>query len=168
MPQPALVFWESGDRQILTFSGCLANIRFFLALLATRTSPKAAQPFSVLVLPSLSSSLILGQPGASIFGWEQAARWFEFPTQCQNVGSGIQQLGASGGVSQLSEITPYTFRRGGASWYFTTYQWALVSSARGYIAQSVVELATVSLSKPTQMCIHGMRQVLPGVLPRSA
>ena len=66
------------------------------------------------------------------------------------------------------EITPYTLRRGGASWYFTTYQWALASSARGYVAQSVVELATVSLSKPTQMCIHGMRQVLPGVLPRSA
>ena len=48
-----LVFWVSGEHQILTSTSL--QIRFSLALLATRPSPKPVQPFTVLVLPNWSS-----------------------------------------------------------------------------------------------------------------
>ena len=44
---------------------------------------------------------------------------------------------------------------------------ALSSSARGHIAQSVVDLAAGSLSKPAQIRMHKLCHVLPSVLPRS-
>ena len=158
-----MVFWVSGEHQILTST--FSQIRFSLALPATRPSPKPVTPFSVLVLPNLSSSLTLGQPGASIFGCEQAARNWAVHT--------VPKRGLWNSTTWRERwgSQPVRLRRTPSDGEVPLGISQRISgrlSARGYIAQSVVELATVSLSKPTQMCIHGMRQVLPGVLPRSA
>ena len=127
----------------------LRKFDFFQVLVATSEPVK---PLSVLEVPNLSSSLILGQTRCFIF-------W----------------LGASGTRVRRANSMPerWVWNSTSCRVHRTTFQsmesrWALASSARRYITQSVVDFATVSLSKPAQMRIHRLRQVLPSVLPRGA